>query len=78
MAYRLTKAERETILRRSDDEASWTVMASSPPMVRRLTLLAQRLGLPVVRWVGTRRIALGMFPHPPRLKPDLRLSPHPA
>jgi hypothetical protein len=50
MAYTLTKAERETILSRADDEMFWTVMTSSPAKIRNFSWVAERIGVPIVQW----------------------------
>jgi hypothetical protein len=42
--YKLTLAERETIIRTSDAEEGWVVYSDSPAMIRQLQALVKRTG----------------------------------
>lgn len=41
MGYRLTPAERETIIRRAADERQWSVFTEDPVVIRKLDRLFQ-------------------------------------
>jgi hypothetical protein len=45
MPYRLTRAEQETVITRSPDEAEWTVYTCDPAVNRRLAKITSAIGV---------------------------------